>query len=242
MDRLTKDEKKELRKQEWQSQLEKEDKAKRVKKIFFWIGIVLLLIGGFWALNSATTYPSPSSSQPVNIPPVTASDLATGDKNAKAVLIEYADFQCPGCGAVYPVVKKLVQDYHGRILFIYRFFPLESIHKNALEASEAAYAASLQGKFWEMHDTLFQNQASWAELDDPTNTFISYAKTLNLDVNKFKKDMSDTKTNNFIDDEENKGTEAGVNSTPTFFLNKRLVDVRSYDGFKQLIDQQLKGK
>lgn len=242
MDKLTKDEKKELRRQTWQQEIEKKQKTNSMKKILLWIGLIVVLVGGFWALNAATTYPGPTTSEAVNIPPVSANDLAVGDKNAKAILIEYADFQCPGCGAAYPIVKKLVQNYNGKLLFIYRYFPLTQIHKNALVAAEAAQAANYQGKFWEMHDKLFEDQVRWAEMDNATDTFVSYAKDLNLNIDKFKKDMSDANTKRFIDDEENKGTEAGVNSTPTFFLNKKLLNVRSYDGFKKLIDQQLYSK
>lgn len=242
MEKLTKDERKELRQEQFQKDMEKTEKANRMKKILMWVGIVMVLVGGFWLLNAATTYQSPASSEPVNIPPVSSDDLAVGNKNAKAVLIEYADFQCPGCGAAYPVLKKLVQDYNGRILFIYRYFPLAEIHKNAYAAAEAAQAANYQGKFWEMHDILFENQTKWAELENPTDTFVTYAKSLNLNIDKFKKDLADPNTKKFIDDEENKGTEAGVNSTPTLFLNKRLVNERTYDGIKGLIDQQLTSK
>lgn len=243
MEKLTKNEKKELRKQEWQEKLEQEQKKNLWKKIGLWIGVIVLLVAGFWALNAATTY-QPSSSSTVNttLPPISSTDITTGDKNAKAVLIEYADFQCPGCAAAHPVVKQLLKDFGSKVLYTYRFFPLTSIHKNAMNAASAAYAAYKQGKFWEMHDLLFENQTNWAGLNDPTNVFLTYAQKLNLDTDQFRKDMNDPKTQSFINDVENKGTEAGVNSTPTFYLNKKIVNVRSYDSLKQLIQQELNKK
>lgn len=242
MEKLTKDERKEQRHQEWEEKLQKEQKSKTMKKILLWVGIVVLLLGGFWALNVATTYPAPTDTTNSSLPALSSSDITTGDKNAKAVLIEYADFQCPGCGAAHPVVKQLLKDFQGKILFAYRFFPLTSIHRNAMASAEAAYAAYKQNKFWEMHDMLFENQQKWAEITDPMPTFLSYAQNLNLNIDTFKKDMADQKTKDYIDNVENQGTAAGVDSTPTFYLNKKLVTVRSYDDFKKLIQDQLNSK
>lgn len=242
-ERLTKDQKKELRKQEWQKELQKEQKNKSMKKILIWVAVIIALVGGFWLINAATTY-SPTSSSQANtaLPPVSANDLAAGNKNAKVVLIEYADFQCPGCGAAYPVVKQIQKDFDGKILFVYRTFPLTQIHKNAMASSKIAVAANNQGKFWEMHDLLFANQTKWAELDDPTSVFMSYAKSLNLDIDKLNKDIADAKTQAFIDNTENAGTTAGVQGTPTFFLNKKQVNYTGYDGLKTLIEQELAKK
>ncbi len=241
---LTKDQKKELRKQEWEDKLKKEQKKKTLNKILLWVGVIVLLLAGFWGLNAATTYSPSSTTQSPNtaLPTVSSSDITDGPKNAKAVLIEYADFQCPGCGAAYPVVKQLQQDFKGKLLFVYRFFPLTTIHKNAMASAQAAYAAYKQNKFWEMHDLLFANQTKWADLDDPTQTFLDYAKSLNLNLDQFRKDMADKATQDFINNVENKGTEAGVDSTPTFFLNKKQLSLSGYDGMKQAIQAELSKK
>ena len=111
------------------------------------------------------------------------------------------------------------KDYNGKLRFIYRFFPnIQQIHPNANLAAAAGYSAYLQGKFYEMSDLFFGNQDTWAPLssDQAQKTFISYAKSLNLDTDKFQMDMTSDSTKKYIADEENAGVAAGVNATPTF--------------------------
>ena len=244
--KLTKKEKKVLRKQEWQDKLAQEQKNQRLKKIGIWIGAIAIIIasvGGlilFATSSSNSTTPTQTS---INVKPISSTDVTRGNKNAKVTLIEYSDFQCPACAAFHPLVNQLLSDYGNKIYFVYRFFPLTNIHQNAMISAQAGYAAYKQGKFWEMGDLLFNNQNDWADLSDPTSVFVGYAQKLNLDVNKFKEDMNSDQTKNFIQSEQDEGNNAGITYTPSFILNGKLIsNPTSYDAFKQLIDNELNKK
>ncbi len=217
----------------------------KIKELGIWGGIIAVLIVGCWLLINAVNR-SPSPSAPVqikNLPPLTKDDFVKGASElAKVTLIEYADFQCPACGSYFPLVKMLSQDFSKDLRIVYRFFPLVSIHKNAMLAAQTAYAAGLQNKFWEMHDMLYENQNSWAETD-AKDTFMNYAKTLKLDLNKFKTDLDATSTKEFINSETNKATSIGVNSTPTFFVNGvHIQNPAGYDSFKKIIQDEINKK
>lgn len=213
------------------------------KQIAIWGGVLAAtLIGVIVIINASNSLPGSNSTQATTRtpPPITNSDLTQGLKSSKATLIEYADFQCPACGAYYPLVKQLLSDYKGKIFYVYRYFPLKQIHQNAMLAAQASYAANLQGQFWPMYNLLYQNQNKWANLSNPMDTFVSYAKSLNLNTSKFTKDTQAQGTIDFINNEENAGIQIGINHTPTFFLNGKEVAPQSYEQFKQLINQALK--
>lgn len=242
-ERLTKDEKKKLRQQEWQQQLQSQEKKMKMSKILWWLGGIALVAFSVWFIITLVNNPSSSTIANLTAPGPKSTDMTYGNPKAKVILTEYADFQCPGCGAYYPILKKVAQDYKDKILFVYRFFPLEQIHKNALASSEAAYAASKQGKFWEMHDLLFAHQTEWAELPDPSNNFISYAQQAGLNVDEFKQDAASADTAKYVKSQEQAALDLGLPGTPSFFLNgKQITNPNGYDGFKQLIDQQLAAK
>lgn len=241
MDRLTKKEKKELRKMEFEEQLKKEQRNKLLTQIGIWAGIVAVIVISVFGLIKLAGTPSSTGTPDINnnVPAISSSDITIGNKDSKVVLIEYSDFQCPACAYYYPIVKQVVDDFKSQILFSYRFFPLSS-HKYANQASQAAYAAHLQGKFWEMHDLLFDNQQKWSESNEPEKIFLSYAEQLKLDIEKYKKDYSEGSTRKFIENQSNEGIVAGVNSTPTFFLNNKRIQPKSYQEFKTLIQNELK--
>lgn len=138
--------------------------------------------------------------------------------SAKLTLVEFADFQCPSCGTAHPMIKKLLSDYPGKLNYIFRHFPLPQ-HDNGVVAAIASEAASEQGKFWEMHGALFENQSEWSDEANPNKLFEGYAKELGLDVGKFKKAVADKSHKDKIDRDTADGKSLGVNSTPTFFLN-----------------------
>lgn len=152
-------------------------------------------------------------------------DHVFGKKDSKVVFIEYGDFQCPGCGSAYPTIKDVTEKYKGQVAFIFRNFPLTSLHPNAKAAAAAAEAAGLQGKYWEMHNALYANQSSWENLNTSQRTdyFASYAKNFGLDANKFKTDMASTKVNQKINYDLAIGKKIGVNATPTLYLNGKAV-------------------
>jgi len=170
--------------------------------------------------------------------PVTASDHVQGSVTAPVTVIEYSDFQCPACESFYWSVSRLLQEESSTTLrLVYRHFPLPQ-HANAIPASMAAEAAGLQGKFWEMYDLIFKNHTDWTESSDPTKVFIGYATTLGLDINKFITDLNSPISRQVIDSDIQSGQVAGINATPTFFINgKAIVNTSSYADFKKLIDQ-----
>ncbi len=238
MANTTKREKEEQRRLEWQEKQNKEKRNILLKKVAIWTGVTLIFIVSVVGLLRLATS-TPSTGETIDLP-VVATDLIKGNREAKVTLIEYSDFQCPACASYQPIVKQLSEEYKDRVSFVYRNFPLRAIHKNAGPAAQSAYAASLQGKFWEYHDLLFENQTTWAEEPDPKALFEEYAQRLDLDMDKFKEDLNSTSTQTFIRNQEAQGNQIGVNSTPTFFLNgARIQNPRGIDEFKALIDNEL---
>lgn len=156
---------------------------------------------------------------------VEATDTAIGDhvygkKDAKVVLVEYGDFQCPACGGAYVQLKSIKEKYKGDIAFVFRNFPLTNIHPNALASSAVAEAAGLQGKFWEMHDKLYENQDSWssATADQRDSIFEGYATELGLNLDQFKTDLSSKKVSEKISRDQALGRKVKVDSTPGILI------------------------
>ena len=148
-------------------------------------------------------------------------DHVFGNTTSKALLIEYGDFQCPGCGKLYPILAPLKAHYKKQLAFVFRDFPLTSLHPNALTAASAAEAAGLQGKFFEMHNKLYETQQAWSQSNstDRLSIFKQYANEVGLDVTKFEKDLSSKVVAEKIRRDQALGAKAKVNSTPTLFLN-----------------------
>ncbi len=148
-------------------------------------------------------------------------DHTKGSSDSKVVLIEYGDYRCPGCGEINPTIEAIVDIYKDQIQFIFRNFPLTSIHENAKAAAGAVEAAGLQGKYWEMHDKVYASQSDWEGLsgNDLVDIFSSYASDFKLDTAKFKTDIASTAVNSKITYDQALGNKSKLNSTPTFFLN-----------------------
>ena len=163
-----------------------------------------------------------------------------GSPSAKVTLVEFGDYQCPACGAAHPITKQLLDEYKGDVFFVYRHFPLPS-HKNAVIAAQAAEAAGEQGKFWEMHDMLFENQETWSESNKAQDIFVSYAENLELDVAAFTNALNNKDAVEKINADQDDGIKLGVNSTPTFYINgEKQAGGMSYSTFKEKIDAALK--
>jgi protein-disulfide isomerase len=145
---------------------------------------------------------------------VSARDHTEGPADAPLTLVEYGDYQCPYCGAAYPVVKRLQKKLGKNLRFVFRNFPLTQAHPYALVAAETAEAAALQGKFWEMHDLLFEQQA----LLEP-DIIPAWAESLGLDLEKLGNDISHGVVNERLKEDRQSGIRSGVNGTPTFFVN-----------------------
>ncbi len=150
-------------------------------------------------------------------------DHTLGKVDSKVILVEYGDFQCSGCGAAYPRVKSLLEKYDDKIVFVYRNFPLTQIHANARAAAAVAEAAGLEGKYWEMHDMLFENQTDWsnASTSDRGGIFEDYAREIGIDVASFKATLEskNSQISKKINFDLALGRKLNINSTPTFYLN-----------------------
>lgn len=157
-----------------------------------------------------------------------------GTDGAKVTIVEFADFQCPACATAHPVLKQIIEQHKDRIQFVHRNFPL-SMHANAEVASRAAEAAALQGKFWEMHDVLFEKQNEWGTSLKPYDIFNGYAQTIGLNVDQFKTDIDSTKVIDKIRLDKGDGEALGVNSTPTIYINDE-----EYNGSVNLVALQSK--
>lgn len=206
-----------------------------MKRIALWSGTILILllaVGGIiWAVKNSNNSQSGDLAVPVS-----ASDHMKGNSESAITLVEYSDFQCPACKAYYPIVEKLMEEYGSKIRFVYRHFPLPQ-HKNARPMAITAEAAGLQGKFWEMHNMIFDHQTEWSPLADSKDTLLSYAEALGLDKEKFLQDLDSSDLQKKVEGDLQGGVRSGVRGTPTFFLNgSAMVNPRSYDEFKRAID------
>jgi protein-disulfide isomerase len=146
--------------------------------------------------------------------PVSERDHAQGPADAPVTLVEYGDYQCPYCGAAYPIVKDVQRQMGDRLRFVFRNFPISTSHPHAQAAAEAAEAAGAQGKFWEMHDMLYEHQAM---LDQ--GHLQRMAEQIGADGERFKEDMAERRYEKRVRDDFMSGVRSGVNGTPTFFIN-----------------------
>ncbi len=154
--------------------------------------------------------------------------------SGKIQIVEFGDYQCPSCGAAAPIIKQIQKDYSSDVSLVFRNFPL-SMHANAQPAAEAAEAAGKQGKYFEMHDVLYEHQKDWATLANPLDTFVGYAKALGLDADKFKQDIESTAYKTIIDNDTADGTALNVNATPTIYVNGKKLEAFDYPTIRDAI-------
>jgi len=191
--------------------------------------------------NPAPTSPTPVAKMTNSVDPGAQPPHAIGPENAPAVLEEFGDFECPPCGLLHPVLKTMEKEFGPRLRVVFREFPLVPTHPHALAAARSAEAAGLQGKFWEMHDLLFENQRTWHDQFDARPTFEGYAQKLGLDMERFRRDVNGQVVEQriFLDGKRAHGL--GVKGTPTVFLNGREVPFESLapDRLRVLINVEL---
>jgi protein-disulfide isomerase len=211
--------------------------------IILWILIFLGISVAIFGMVKLASYSSSNNILAVPLAySITENDWIKGNKESSIILIEYSDFQCPACATYHPFVKQLSQEFESELLFVYRHFPLRNIHPNAELAGQATEAAGQQSKFWEMHDIIFENQRTWSvqKHSQAKETFITYAKQLNLDVEQFKIDIVSKKVEDKVNNDYQGGFLSGVNSTPTFFLNgEKIQNPRNYEEFRNIIKQAI---
>ena len=150
-----------------------------------------------------------------------------GSTKATITIEEFADFQCPPCAGISGVVKELEKKNPDNLRIVFRHFPLKN-HQHAMPAAMAAEAAGLQGKFWEMHDQLFQGQNTWSKAQEVQSIFAGYASAIGLDVERFRKDMNDEKLRARIAADQDRAASLGVSRTPSLFINGEPVPVSAF--------------
>jgi len=194
---------------------------------------------------------SQNAASPTNNSSPGSADIGSGPVTKPNVKVsspveveEYGDYQCPPCGILYPELKKIEDEYGNQVHFVFHYFPLSKIHKNAMAAARAAEAARQQNKFWEMHDRLYRNQSAWAEALDPRPIFTTYAEQLGLNANQFQSDMESNRVEQAIFADMQRGESLGINGTPTLLIDGRQLRAESLtpDGIRRGINLMLERK
>ena len=193
--------------------------------------------------NNANASPTPKQNTiPANAPLGANPPNQSGSPTALVTIEEFADFQCPQCAATHPVMSDIKSTYGSRIHFIYRNYPLDiPAHDKSYEASVAAEAAGMQGKFWDMQNLLFTNQRAWTADANYKQIWKDYAQKISLDVPKWENDMAGIATKARVDEDKKRAKALNVNSTPTVFINNVEIPFAQVNvaGLKQLIDAEL---
>lgn len=153
-----------------------------------------------------------------------------GNSEATVVLTEYSDFQCPACAQFQPVLKDIVNEFGDKLKFEYKHYPLP-IHPLAIPAARAAEAAGQQGKFFEFHDALFENQAEWSNSANPMVNFMVYANDIGLDTAQFKRQYGSSILREKVRSEQLEGMNLNITGTPTFYLNGVKMEIKTFEDF-----------
>ncbi len=200
--------------------------------------VTLLVIGGGAYITSKKSVSSTGTIVPESLREHLIRDdsPALGQKDAKVSVVEFGDFQCPACGALHPVLKEVKNKYaDANVRFVFRQFPLPQ-HEHAIPAAQASLAAKNQGKFWEYHDTLFEHQTNLKAED-----FITYAKSIGLDAEKFAEDLNASTTAETVQRDRADGNALGIRSTPTLFINNtQYTGKYSLNDISAVIESELK--
>jgi len=213
---------------------------------FLIVGLVALgTFGGGFLIYRAKKLPAPIAQKDSNAPgAAAANDLhVRGPSSAPVTLEEFGDFECPPCGTMSSVIKQTEEKYGARLRVIFHHYPL-AVHVHAREAALAAEAAHAQGRFWEMHDLLYKEQAAWSKAPDVPALFQSYAGTIGLNLDRFKKDAQGPSAHARVALDQKLGNTRGVSSTPTIFINDVALPPTSLNptALHAAIDAALKAK
>lgn len=199
--------------------------------------VVLVAVGAWAAWKYIFSTPVAMDSK-TSLLSVQEGDWVKGHSDAPVTLIEYADFQCPACGAYFPVIDQLLTEMEGKVKVVMRHYPLIQAHPNALIAARASEAAGRQGKFWEMHALLFKNQREWSGAADPMKAiFPSYAGKIGLSMDQFKKDAADSSIDDKINRDRATGDELGIEGTPMFILNgEKIPNPKTFEDLRLIVE------
>jgi protein-disulfide isomerase len=206
---------------------------------FVIIAAVLAAAIGAGALLFRSTQPQTSTTSPPAGNPIASPTAVT--PRSVVTIEEFGDYQCPPCGALHPVVKNLKNEYGDRVRFVFYHYPLTQIHKHALEAAHAAAAAGLQGKFWEMHNLLYESQNAWSEADDLRPIVVNFARQSGLDVERFVRDMDGARVDAIVSADVRRASSMGVNATPTVFIDGQMIENEklTVENLRKEINQRL---
>jgi len=197
------------------------------------IGLLgILIVGGLvWAVIAVPSVDTGSTGTvEMGLSFNDVGDPALGPGDAKVIVREFGDFQCPSCKVAQDGIEHAVKTYGDKVRFVWNDFPLSSVHKNARPAAIAARCAEEQGKFWEYHDKLYAGQSVWSDMDAPTEMFLGYAKDLGLNTDSFGACYAAQEPLRKIQDDEAEGQVNRVQGTPTFFIGqKRFVGALTND-------------
>jgi protein-disulfide isomerase len=208
--------------------------------------VVAVLVAGGAALymskqsnQVSETSASTASTAPVSAP--TGGGRMRGPQNAPVTLTEFGDYQCPSCGYYAPVVLEVMHRFPTQVKLEFHHYPLVGIHQWAMAAATAAEAAADQGKFWEMHDLLYQNQDKWSKSQNAEVEFVAYAGQLGLNMNQFMQSMHSPEVQQRVLQDVVRARDANINETPTFFINGQKMASRpaSADEFSKMIQGAL---
>jgi len=205
-------------------------------KTFIWIGgiMVVLIVLMIWGVKGASV----NTSFEVGV--VNPIDNVKGNASSSVIIIEYSDFQCSACRTYYSITRQLMAEFGGEIAFVYRHFPLTGIHANAEFAARVAQAAGKQGKFWEMHDLLFEKQDEWAKTANVEPLFESYATLLGISVEQFRVDWTSQDVKDFVRAQRAHAIKLGLQGTPSFFINgEQIKNPSSVEEFRSIIQKAL---
>lgn len=206
------------------------------KRFLAIIAAAALVFIGLIVVNKKDDTNAPNSN-------VSVTNHVFGNGSSGVTVIEYGDFQCPACYSYFPIFAQLKEEYKDRVTFQFRHFPLKQIHQNATAAHRAAEAAARQDKFWEMHDLLYENQKSWENSNNAAQFFEDYATQLELDIEKFKADVASSEVNDIINADFKAGQDLGVNGTPSFVVDGKLIETpNSIEAFREIIDKAIQGQ
>lgn len=206
------------------------------KRFWGFLVVIVLVFGGIVFVTKSKNTSSTSST-------ATVTNHVEGQGSSGVKLTEYGDYECPACGQYYPIVKQVYDTYKDQIYFQFRNFPLFQIHPNAIAGARAAEAADMQGKYWQMHDLLYENQNTWSTATNPQSYFDGFAKQLGLNVTKFDSDFKSTAVNDRVQADLKEGNKLGIDSTPTFFIDGvKISNPASVDAFNKVIANAIQQK
>ena len=209
-----------------------EKKQINYKRIFSWGVVILIVLFVIYLIF-----------KPIGYVPLPYMENSIGSKDAPVTVIEFSDFECPACKYFWSNVETQFKEElvdTGKVRFVYKHFPLPQ-HKYAFKAAEASECAADQGKFWEYHDKLFENQLECKNATDHKAMVVGFAKDLNLDVNKFESCLNSNKYLSEVENDIEAGKMAKIQGTPTFFINNRtIIGPKPIKAFKEIINEELR--